>query len=197
MIAPLRLSLKGFDVDALALAATRDGLAAPGWFQPLEPVLNKAASIQSRTEFAKSAAGPQTAFVTWSYDLSPDFTQVRVFADLLILSNTAAGPRPLYRHPLASMVQLRKRSFEPAENAAVWNANEGALAKTALGSAVARIGKLIPQALATSAADLKRFADKNAEKAYAAGHNGTLIERRADGGMTIWIKGLVAIEQVP
>jgi hypothetical protein len=119
-VAPLRAALAGFDVDALALATTRAALTPPNWFKPGEAVLRKDGTAQARTAFLRSVASPQVAIVTYGYSLSPDFTQIRMIAEVLLIARGRPGPTelsPLYSQRLASIVQLSKQSYERRKNA--------------------------------------------------------------------------------
>jgi len=195
-IAPLRKALQGFDLDALALATSKAALAKPAWFQPSSVELSKSRSLDVPT--AESA---QAAMITYRYETSPDFTQIRVIAEIeLRLAGAKPGGKPVrdpsYRQQVSSIVLLREPSFEPAENVAKWSAGDGKLAKAALTSAFGRLEQLIPFALDLSESDLKAFTSKGREKAFAAGYYGPLIERRADrpGETLIWKDGLVNVQ---
>lgn len=204
-VAPLRDTLAGFDVDALALAATTSALSATDWFQPQGVTLSKEISPAGRSAFAFAATTPQVAFVTWRYSLSPDFTQIRVTAEIMLQhrtkgkGSTAASPL-FYRQTVTSIVQLGKRSYEPRENVALWSANQADLAKAALEAGFAENGRLIPYALGLGAADVKAFTAKDREKGFGGGFYGPLVARDADNpdNLLIWTKdGLIHIRTLP
>jgi hypothetical protein len=196
---PLRQTLERFDVDALALATTKVAFAKPDWFQARDIVASKDTPSENQTALYASVSAPQYAFIDYHYDLSPDFTQIRVFADLrlarqvMVKGKIAGPPQIFYRQFLASIVQLRERSYEPRENAARWAADDGKLAKSALTTAFARLQTMIPYALSLSQADVDDLAAKKHEKAYAAGFYGSLIARDKNDpdDVLIWSKGLV------
>lgn len=198
-VGPLRQTLERFDVDALALATTKAALVKPDWFQARSVIASKDPPSENRTALYASVNAPQYAFIDYRYDLSADFTQIRVFADIrlarqtLVKGKITGPPEIFYQQRLASIVQLRDRSYEPRENAAHWAANDGKLAKSALTTAFARLETMIPYALSLNPADLSGFAAKNREKAYAAGFYGSLIARdksEADD-ILIWSNGLI------
>jgi len=200
-IAPLRQALLGFDVNGLAVATTKAALAKPAWFQPASIDVTNDAAIQSRPEFLAKLKSPQVALVGYRYEASPDFTQIRVIADLQLgrvgaMKGGAPALTPLYHQQVASIVQLRKPSFEPSENVGRWSADDGKLAKAALTSAFARLEQLIPFAVGLGDADVKSFAAKGREKAFAAGYYGPLVERNPErpGKTLIWANGLVNVQ---
>lgn len=205
-VAPLRDTLAGFDVDALALAATTSGLSAIDWFQPQGVTVSKEVSPAGRSAFAFAATTPQVAFVNWRYSLSPDFTQIRVTAEIMLQHRTVKGKgttaaSPLfYRQTVTSIVQLGKRSYGAGENVALWNANRADLAKTALKVGFAEVERLIPYTLGLGLADVKAFTAKDREKGFGGGFYGPLVARDADNpdNLLIWTKdGLVHIRTLP
>lgn len=205
-VRPLRTALASFDVDALALATAQAALAKPGWLNPLPFTVTKDASPAVHSAFVAGAETPGLALVAYRYDLSPDFTQIRLTADIALARKPAAkGGKPAttatdyYRQRITSIVQLPKRSYEPRDNVASWAADDGKRAKAALTAAFAETGRLIPYALGLAPAEIAGFTAKNREKAFAAGLYGPLIERAADGSdaVLIWADGLVHVRTLP
>lgn len=197
---PLRDTLQNFDIDALALATTDAALAKVTWFEPQAAILSREASPARRKTFVDSTATAQLAFIAYRYDLSPDFTQIRLVADISLAKRSGTGGKiaatPFYRQRISSIAQLRKRSYEPSENTAMWSADGGKLAKEALTAGFARLGHLIPYALGLNPDEVKRFAAKGSEQGFAAGLYGPLIERRQET-VLIWSDGLVEVQAVP
>jgi hypothetical protein len=195
-IEPLRKALQGFDVDALALATTKAAVAKPAWFRPGSVELSK-----NKSPDALPTESAQLAEITYRYETSPDFTQIRVIAQIQLERPGAKAGAPVadavYPQQVSSIVLLREPSFEPAENVAKWSDGDGRLARAALSSAFARLDQLIPFALDLSEADMKAFTAKGREKAFAAGYYGPLIERNADrpGETLLWKDGLVNVQQ--
>lgn len=205
-VRPLHIALATFDVAELALATTKAALAKIDWFHPLPFTVSRDGSAPARAAFIEDAPTPQLATISYRYDLSPDFTQIRVTADLILArrsdakgSKAPATTATHYRQRIVSIVQLRKRSYIQAENVAAWAADDGALARDALTGAFAEIEQLIPYALALGAADIRAFTDKNRAKAYAAGLYGPRIEwpDSSSSGVLIWSGGLIHIQQTP
>lgn len=203
--APLRDTLRGFDVDALALSTTRAALVQPDWFRPETFAATKDVSPASRSAFAFAATTPQVVFVTYRYTLSPDFTQIRVIAEIALEAKPPAKRRNivsplLYRQTVSSIVQLGKRSYDHHENVARWNADGGTLAKAALAAGFGEMERLIPHALALTPTDIKAFTAKDREKGFGAGFYGPLIRRDdADpASLLLWAKdGLIHIRTLP
>lgn len=203
-VTPVRAALRGFDVDALAAAATNTALSKTGWFQAQAVSVSKDPSPQGAGAFFDASSAPQVAFVTYRYDLSPDFAYIRVTADIMLMRKApqnirSALPKPFYEQHISSIVQLRSRSYENSENAANWSANDGKLAKAALIAAFGQIERLIPVALGLGEADLKQYTAKNRPKGFSAGVYGPLIQRDEAGsdGLLLWSGGLVHVQSTP
>lgn len=204
-VAPLREALRDFDVDGLALATTRAALAETSWFQASDIVATKISSPQSRAGFYQASAAQQIAFISYRYGLSPDFTHIRVTADITLTRKPATRtkmsqslPEPFYQQTISSIVQLRARSYEHRENVAQWSEDNGKLARAALVAAFGEIERLMPYALDLDAAEVARFSNKNAPKAFGAGFYGPLI-RKDEGseGTLLWSRGLVYVQPTP
>lgn len=199
-VRPLREALDGFDVDALAVAATQAALARVPWFRPQEIKISKDETTQARHAFGSSADSQQLAFVTYRYDLSPDFTQIRVFADIAVARKTKGGRLvTLMEQRLASIAQLSRRSYDHRENVAAWRADDGALAQAALTGAFAQFEWLVPKALELREPEITSLTDTRREKAFAAGLYGPLVERghtRPDD-VLMWSGGLVFVQTMP
>jgi hypothetical protein len=98
-------------------------------------------------EFAAAQSGAkELAIITWRYQVSPDFTNMQVIADVSISS--PGVPRPKFQQQFISVVKLRRPTFVEDENVAIWAANNGALAREALEMAFARAGEMLPAVLA-------------------------------------------------
>jgi len=201
-VLPVRAALADMNVDSLALSTTKAALAKPDWFGATDFVASKEPSIAA---FQATAGTAQLAYVTYRYELSPDFSQIRVYADLRIDRQTREKvgkivlvPGPIYHQRILSVVQLRARSYEPRDNARMWSAANGKLAKAGIESAFKQFESLIPYALDLSDADVTGFAVKTREKAFAAGYYGPLIARNATDpdDVLIWNNGLIHIQSI-
>lgn len=195
---PLRMALAGFNVDALAIASSEKALAAVPWIARGSTTLSKT-SLPAPTS-------PRVAQIRYSYDMSPDFSTLRVFAEINFLRESPAkGGKSsskyagFYAQSITSIVQLRKRSYEASENVTVWSAEDGKQAKAAFTHAFGQIEGLLPFALELSEADIKAYATKGREQGFAAGYNGPLIKRgrNAADDVLIWNKGLLYVHTLP
>lgn len=204
-VKPLREALKTFDIAGLALATTRGAVAKIDWFQAQDIIVADDPSPRSRAAFLNASATPQVAFVTYRYDLAPDFTYLRVIADIALVrkpadrASSASLPEPLYSQSISSIVQLRTRSYEHGENVASWAAGDGKLARASLTAAFGQIERLIPFALGFGQADIKLYTAKTRPKAFAAGFYGPRIDmgEGAPGGTLLWSNGLVYVQLAP
>lgn len=187
-IKPIRGALSGFNVDALALASTAKALTAIDWLRAGPPALRKEMSYTSQPD-------ENVAEISFRYDLSPDFSSIRVFADVRLARNSAV----VFKQTVTSIVQLKKRSFEHDENALLWSEDEGKRAKEAIVESFRQMEQLIPIAMNITSADLNAFGNKNREQGFAAGYNGPIIKR---GGLSpddilIWSNGLLFLHFLP
>ncbi len=205
-VAPLRQALQDFDVAALALASSRAALARLDWFGAQEPRLTRVASEGERTGFAAITGTGQHAVVGYHYGLSPDFTQIRVLADFALWRKAGKGEKAgqgglilLSHHRVMSIAELRKRSYDHAENVRAWSAADASLARAAIAAAFARLDTEIPRATALTSAEIAVFEAKGRDKTFAAGFFGPLVERATDGSgaVTIWSKGLISVIPAP
>ena len=202
---PLFDELAQFDIDALALSTAHNALAKPDWFQPRPFSLTRDATPAATTAFIAGTDAPQVATLIFRYDLSPDFTQIRVSADLVLTHRSGRNggkssgvATPFFRQRMTSIVELRTRSYDPNANVALWSADDGKLAKAGLVSAFSAMDDLIPYALALTAADIKSFDAKDRAKGFAAGLYGPLIARshRKAGDTLIWSDGLIYVQPI-
>lgn len=131
-------------------------------------------------EFLSANAGAsEVALISWRYQLSHDFTNMQVIADVAIVKPSSKAR--LYEQQLISIVKLRRPSFIEEENVAIWAANNGALARQALEMAFARSGKVLPSILELDANGLKKATAKGGETATSAGFHGPVLMRDENG----------------
>jgi len=203
---PLRSALRDFDANALALSATKAGLAKSDWFQAQAIATSSDPSSAGDAAFAAANPSPQIATIVYRYELSPDFSQIRVLGEITLTKhdgkNHDADTAPtnlIFRQRVLSVVQLGTRSYEPRENVARWSADGGKLAKTALTAAFGQFEQLLPYALGLSEKSVGDLTAKNHEKAFAAGFYGPLIAKTGDtpGDVLIWSDGLVQVHTLP
>ena len=73
-ITPLRMALAGFDIDAEAVGWTENAITKVPWINHKSTTLSKT-SLPAPTS-------PRVAQIRYSYDMSPDFSALRVFAEI-------------------------------------------------------------------------------------------------------------------
>ncbi len=206
-IVPVRNALANFDGDTLALETTKAGLASASWMKPAAIALSKDSSLLGKSGFVDSSGADQVAFVEYSYDLSPDFSAVRVVAKLQFANKAmlASAKKPEARlsaknlafdQNITSIVSLAAPSKEIEQNAATWAADDGKKARVALAAAFARIQGLMPKALAVTQADIKAMSGKDKPKGAAGGFSGRVQETTPEGTL-LWSGGFIHAHTLP
>lgn len=203
---PLRKALDGLDLAPLAIATTTKALAQVGWFGAREPRLARVSTEGERAAFAAIAQTGQFALVRYTYSTSPDFTQIRIYAEVTIwqkpnpaAKGKASGGILLSRHRVLAITELTKRAFEPADNVKAWSADGGKLARAAIEASFTRLEMLIPRALAITPQEHLALTDKKRAKVFAAGFYGPRVEGMDQGtsGVTIWSGALISVMPAP
>lgn len=201
-IEPIRASLADFDADGLALQTTKAGLAQAAWLKPTAISLGKDSSPSGKSALLDSSGASQVAFVEYSYDMSPDFSSVRVVAKLELANRqgpaTAQGKPEArvsrknlaYAQQITSIVSLPKPGGDKEANAALWNAEGGKAARQALTLAFGEIEKLLPRTLALTAAEVKLMAAKDKPKGNAGGFTGRIQETTPSSSL-LWSGGFI------
>ncbi|WP_156495461.1 hypothetical protein [Croceicoccus estronivorus] len=196
-IAPLTHVLEGFDVPSLALETTRSAISATDWFNPSAIERVPGGVFATVGELAEAHSSDQIGLITYRYQMSQDFTQIQVIADITLAETE--GLKSLFSQRVMSVVRLKKCSYEAGENVARWAMNDGQNAKSALIAAFARIQTVMPAVLALTPAQYTTATDKKKnEVAFAAGFQGPVLMRDALGPV-IWSKdkGFIAILPTP
>ncbi len=122
----------------------------------------------------------EVAVISWRYQMSADFTNLRVIAD--VATRRPQDPSRLYEQQVISVVKLRRPTFVAEENVAIWAANDGALARKALEMAFARAGEVLPAILALDAQGYANATDKKkSTPVTSAGFHGPELMRDAKG----------------
>jgi len=200
--APLRQATDDLPFDQLAMQATRSAITGIDWFGGTEPVLSKAPTDADKLAMVRTAGTQQLASFSYRPSLSPDFTQLRVVGDIEVWLAPAKSTdrRPgaltsLSRQRITAIVELDKRAYDHAANAAVWAAEDGKLARAALAVAFGRFAKLIPVALNLTDADIAALGNPKANKQFAAGFYGPPVTKLQPdpGEVLIWSNGLVDV----
>jgi hypothetical protein len=204
-IEPLRVALTDFDADGLALETTKTALANVAWLQPVVPAFSKDSSLLGKSSMLDANPAGQVAFIEYSYDVSPDFSSIRVvakleFANKLVPAASAAKPESrlfprnlAYAQSITSVVSLATPGQNIESNAAIWSADGGKAARAALTQAFAQIHQLLPRTLALTAADIKTMTAKDKKKGMAGGFAGR-IQETAPAGTLLWAGGFIHVQ---
>lgn len=200
-ITPIRATLFDFDVDALAIETTDAATAGLPWFGGQSATFGRDASPYAKNAALDAATTSQVAFFEYGYDVSPDFSAVRVSVLITLANKVDANarrpeqrlqPRYLaYSQGLTSAVQL-PNATTPEENSVRWAANDGALMRQALTAAFGDLSTLIPRALQFTDADLQAAsaAPRSTDRAYP----GSRIVEQSENGMLLFNGGLVHVQ---
>lgn len=205
LIAPIRESMKDVDADALALETTKAAFAQVDWLRSAPIGFGKDNSPAAKAALLDKGA-PQTMFVEYSYDFTPDFSAMRVVAKLAVANKAAPAPQAkpearlsakhlAYSRSATSVVTLTS-PLDKEANAARWHAHGGEPARKALALAFGELQKLLPRTLALSEADIKAMAVKTKPKENAAGFTGRLQDRNG-GSRLIWTDSFVQVQMLP
>ncbi len=162
---PLRTALTGFDVDGLALDATKAAVANVPWLHSKNVVFGKDSSVVGESALLDASATDQNMFVTYSYALEPSCSTLKIVATVSI-ANKAAIPdeKPVkrlsldhlaYYQTITYTVSLNTPSKQREENIAQWSADNGKLARKALTLGFDALKTLIPKALLSPESDAK------------------------------------------
>jgi hypothetical protein len=182
---PLLAALTDFDANVLAFDSTRSALTSASWLGAGALELQSETGVESLRTRSRSFAqqhpdARQLIFVNWRYQMSPNFADVQVIAQVELVDATRM--RTVYRQQLLSIVQLHRPSFIEEENVARWSADGGALARRALSMAFARAGAVLPAMLALDREGFASLTDRRrTDRAVAAGYHGPVLTRDADG----------------
>jgi hypothetical protein len=195
LAAPIRTSLAGIDVAQLASQTTRTALGAVPWLHVRDvlPINTPAPPATGKGD------RPRIVSVDYRYEMSPDFTQLRVIARVSMAGRPGGTGGVAYQRVVTSVGQLRNRSFQPNENADRWNADDGKLAKLALSSGFKAMERLIAYVLSLDQAEASALGGKSRPQAQAAGTYGTLIFRNpADPeSLLLWANGPIDVRTLP
>ena len=192
IVGPLADALAPIDIADLALQATRKAMARTAGFDASAIALVPALDKPTYAALAAKHHSSQVGTVTYRTQMSPDFTQLQVIADISVTG--LAGP--FYAQRIVSLVELRQRSYAHQENVDRWLDNDGRVAKQALAAAFARFEQVIPTVVGLEPAGYSAKTDSHrTAPAFAAGFYGPTL-MRDDLGVVIWSKrvGFIAVQ---
>ncbi|MXO72727.1 hypothetical protein [Alteraurantiacibacter buctensis] len=136
-------------------------------------------AMQRRFDEAHADAA-ERAQVQWRYQMSPDFSQVQVYADVSLRRQGVI--EPYFAQQVISVVRLDRASYIEEDNVTRWAANDAALARRALAMAFARAGEVLPHVLALDQANFTALTEEEGRQtATAAGYHGPLLVRDTTG----------------
>ena len=199
LITPVRTGMAGVDADAMAIDAAKTAFANAQWNTVAEPNFSKDSSPVGKSAYLDSNANAETAFVEYTYDLSPTFDALRVVESIQVAAKTVpAANKPekrlqpkylVYSGNVASVVLLPDATKDKDANAARWAADNGKLARAALEQAFARLKATTPRLLAMTAAEQDALTREKANKwIFAGGYRGR-PQAAANGETLLWTGG--------
>lgn len=200
-ITPIRATLFDFDVDELAIETTNAVTSRLPWFGGQPATFGRDPSPFAKNAALDATTAAQVAFFDYGYEVSPDFSSVRVTV-LITLANkvdpTVRRPEQrlqsrylAYSQTVTSVVQLANATTAE-ENSARWAANDGALVRQGLTTAFVDISTLIPRALQLTEAD--RQAAAAAPRATDRTYPGARVIEQNEAGTLLFTGGLVHVQ---
>ncbi|HEX5182167.1 MAG TPA: hypothetical protein VFW19_03335 [Allosphingosinicella sp.] len=210
VITPVRNALTGFDVDALAIDTTRAEMADLSWISANAATFSKDTSRASQSAYLDTIPENELALITYSYDLSPDFSSIRVVEHISIAhksnTNSAGGSiKPVdrlsernldYSQSVTSVVILAGAGPDKAANAALWAADGGRRARAALATAFAEVNRLTRKSLNLTPETIQAMNGKENKRVVANGYSGRLIPGEATGIALLWGPGFVSEQEL-
>ena len=200
LITPVRTAMADVDADALAIETAKASFARADWNRAAtETSFSKDSSPTGKSAYLDSNPNAETAFVEYSYDLSPNFDSLRVVERIEVAAKSVpAANKPekrlqpkylVYGRTVASVVTLPDATKDKEANAARWAADNGKLTHAALSQAFNRLRELTPRLLAMSSADEAALdANKKNKRVMAGGYYGR-PQPAGDGETLLWTGG--------
>lgn len=198
LIAPVRTAVADLDADAKAMETAKQGFAGAEWFKTNpNTAFSKDASPAGKSGVLDASTATQTAFVEYTYDLSPEFDALRVVEKIEVATKaipaSAKGngekrlaPKNLvYSRSVTSIILLPSISKEKEANAASWAADGGKLVRVALDKAFGQIQALTPRLLGMTEADEAALNVKTNKKIVSGGFAGR-PQPTTDGSTLLW-----------
>lgn len=200
-ITPIRAALFDFDTDALAIETTNAATAGLPWFGGQAIAFGRDSSPYAKNAALDAATTSQVAFFEYGYDVSPDFSMVRVSVVMTLANKVVDGirrpeqrlqPRNLvYSQAAMSAVRLPSPTT-PEDNSVVWAADDGALIRQALTMAFADLTTLIPRSLNLTAAEFEAASDaaRTTDRAFP----GARVVEQNPNEMLLYNGGLIHVQ---
>lgn len=200
-ITPIRATLFDFDVDAIAIEITNSVVAGLPWFGGQPATFGRDPSPFAKNAALDATSAAQVAFFDYGYELTPDFSGIRVSVLVTVANKVDANarrpeqrlqPRYLaYSQTVTSLVQLPNATTAEV-NSARWAADNGALARQGVRAAFADLATLLPRALQFSDADVAAAAaaPRDTTRTYPAAR---VIEQNETGTL-FYTGGLIHVQ---
>ena len=199
LITPVRTGMAGVDADAMAIETAKAAFANAQWNTAAEPNFSKDSSPAGKSAYLDTNPNAETAFVEYTYDLSPTFDALRIVESIQVAAKTVPSankpekrlnPKNLvYSGSVVSVVLLPDAAKDKDVNAARWAADNGKLARAALEQAFARLKATTPRLLAMTSTDQDSLTrDKKNKWIFAGGYRGR-PQPAADGATLLWTGG--------
>lgn len=201
LIAPVRTAMANVDSDALSIETAKSSFVNAEWFKAAPEInFSKDNSPAGKSAYLDTSASAQTAFVEYTYDLSPEFDALRIIAkiDVAATNNASANSKPekrlspknlVYSRSVASVILLPAPSKDKDANAAQWAAGDAKLARAALKQSFARLKVLMPRLLAMDKDQEEALSrDKKNKRIVAGGFLGR-PQSAASGTTLLWTGG--------
>lgn len=183
LVAPIRTVLPDGDAERYARDATLAAVSQNPWLNaaPAQVLASTADNAQQvAADFNRANAAAQPILVEWRYQISPDASQVQVFAALNVAGNGRNAVH--YRQQVVSIVKLENPSFVPEENVARWVANSGAPVRRALEMAFSRAGESLARVVNLDREAYLRATDRRRpDQVVAVGYRGPILFQDAHG----------------
>ncbi|HWE98336.1 MAG TPA: hypothetical protein VG248_00900 [Caulobacteraceae bacterium] len=203
-IQPLRAALNGYDVDAAAMSATQAGVDKTSWFKSQAMSVSRDESVPGRTVFLDASGKTQVAFFSYGYEMTPDFSAVRVTLEVEIVDRAAgqaAGSDHRFSHDSLPMFQhlvcvevLPGATTLADDNVNRWAADNGKLARLALNAAFGDMKELIPRALELTDPEVKLMRGKDKKRETLGDYTGRIQDEGPTGQLMYSdLDGLVSV----
>jgi hypothetical protein len=205
-ILPLRAAMTGFDADTLAQAAARSAVDRFEWFHPVgEMSFGRDMSSPGLMAALDASRTPQMAFVSFVYEIAPDFKSMRVNM-VVSLANRDAPPKKspawrlggglVYAANVTSVIALNGAGDDINANARMWAENDAAKAREALTMAFADVAEMAPRAFLLTQAEAKAMMRKPHKSLALDGFVGREQERPAPGERLLFNGGFIHFRSI-
>jgi hypothetical protein len=192
-ITPLRTALTDYHFDQQALAATEVTVARMDWLAVRKTSFSKDMSKENTNSILDKSASPEILFVSYSYELSPDFAMLQVDARFSIFAKAAPKGQSAdsrmklenaaYSENFTYLIPLAGASDDVAENCRHWSDDNAVIARRALVQGIGGVNALAERGLVQTSDDVKKL--QQGAKVDAGGRKGKLIEKTDAGTLLL------------